>query len=117
MSNLQYDRRIKMEIKVKYKIDEHILSFKAYEFETMEDVYVEETEETSSVFRLEIEKSTGEMSILVASRDEHYVYEDVSEAFDIQTILAICEAKEKTGELIDITAEFLRSCADELEEE
>lgn len=68
---------------VKYENKEE--GYKAYEFNTQEDLYFEFYQQRGSYFRLEITKDYA--SVLFALRDEFVVMEDVSDSFDIVDLL------------------------------
>lgn len=79
-----------------------------YEFETKDDVYVEEADSEFSLFRLE--KHGENVCIMVANWDEYCIHEDVTHLFDVDSILALCESQEN---LDDHTEYFLEYCEEE----
>lgn len=79
-----------------------------YEFETKDYVYVEEAESEFSLFRLE--KHGNSVGIMVANWDEYCIHEDVTHLFDVESILAMCEAEK---DLSDHTQFYLDYCEEE----
>lgn len=97
-------------------IDSHLLSFKAWEFETMDDILVSESGETEDLFRLEFDKLNEKHLILVSSHNEWCVHEDATVDFDLNYIVKQCTQLELTCDNIaelNVTHEFLEYVLEE----
>jgi hypothetical protein len=60
-----------------------------YEFTTKEDVYIEEADFETELFRLFINKD-GTLGIFVANDEDYDIQEDVTIHFDVEAIKTIC---------------------------
>lgn len=113
-----------MEITLKRIIDDSILAFKGWEFETEEDVYVEEYGDTRNLFRLEYDKIEKEYrGIFVANYDEYCIHEDASSDFpDYNAIIEEIQKQEASMTVaermeLNCTYYFLEYVVQEMEEE
>jgi hypothetical protein len=79
--------------------------YTTFEFETKNDVYVDETESEFSLFRLFI-WANGHTEIMVANSEDYDIHEDVSYAFDLDDIEAYC--LENSIKMCDFTTEYIQ---------
>jgi hypothetical protein len=78
--------------------------FVTYEFLTKDNVYVEESEIETAIFRIFYWKKDSKMEILVANSQDYDIHEDVSHLFDLDSIFAACEAAEP--DIDDVSKEY-----------
>lgn len=113
-----------MNITLKRIIDDDVLSFKGWEFETEEEVFVEEYQDTRDLFRLEYNKIEKKYNgIFVASHDEYCIHENATDDFeDYHAIIEEIEKLEASMTIaermeMNCTLDFLRYAIEEMEEE
>lgn len=100
---------------VNFKIN--TITLLSYEFETKEDIYVEEAEDTFILFRLNYDKQNGEIDIYVANSEDYDVSECVTYLFDGQALLSYFQGLENAGLVTnDNTEEYLEYYGEELED-
>lgn len=107
-------------IKLTAIIDNHILSFKGWEFETEEPIFVTLYGDNTDHFRLEYNKLTRKYDILVAGFDEWCVHEDATTDFDLGYIVAQCMQQEETHpepEKLNSIVEYLQYVISDIEED
>jgi hypothetical protein len=77
--------------------------FVSYEFVTTEEVFIEEAEMETTLFRLFVQDN-GTLEVMVANDEDYDVHEEVSDLFDLEAIKAVCEAADP---LSDLTKEYI----------
>jgi hypothetical protein len=93
---------------VYYKIhDGKIFMKPAYVFRTDEDVYVDEADWETNEFRLEQNNETGDISILCLSDEDFYISDDVTESFDTERILELCDLYDKEHDVTDLSYDYV----------
>jgi hypothetical protein len=88
-------------------------NFVGYEFQTKDEVYVDEAGSEFRLFRLEVFHN-GDVSILVANWEEYCIHEDVTYLFDVDSIQALCEG---IKDLSDHTEFYIEYCEEEFGDE
>lgn len=87
--------------------------FTGFEFVTNEELYIEDADQNADFFRLELHKNeAGEIEeeyILLASRDDYYVYDDVSFEFDFEDIKRACLNAANVENSTDDYLEFIKT--------
>ncbi|WP_437834343.1 hypothetical protein ACQRXC_28990 (plasmid) [Niallia taxi] len=91
---LAQETEVQREIKLERIIDDSILSFKGWEFETKEAIYIAESDMEVDLFRLEYNKTNRSYRIFVANHEEYCIHEDVTYLFNLVQIINQCKKQE-----------------------
>ena len=75
--------------------------YTTYEFVTEEDLYIEEADFETELFRLFI-NNNGTLEVFVANSEDYDIHEDVTEQFDVEAIKNICE----NADVEDVTEKY-----------
>lgn len=89
---------------VNFKIEnDNIL---AYEFETTEDIWIDEAETECSLFRWQFDKASKQTYVFVAWHDDYDISEDVSYLFDTKSLLEYFLKQETQKQIPDNTIDY-----------
>jgi hypothetical protein len=77
--------------------------FITYEFITCDDVWIEEPQTETDIFRLFLWKD-GKREVMVANYEDYDIMEDVTELFDVDAIQESCENADKA----DFTEDYMK---------
>lgn len=87
--------------RVNFILDNEEMDFTGYEFVTFDDVYIEETEDEQSLFRLNVYKDKGEFSVYCAYSEDFDLMEDVTDLFDTEKLFEDIKKKIEEQDGVD----------------
>lgn len=74
-------------VRVNFLLDHEGMDFVGYEFVTAEDILIEESDCEQDLFRLDIDKKTGEIEVYCAYSEDFDIMEEATHHFDTEKLL------------------------------